>query len=220
MAVQARAQATRTTIVAAAVDVFDEMGYGEAGLVDILNHARVTKGAFYYHFPTKESLAAAIVEEGYTRIRGAVVSALEAQSSPSLEKLIRATFLAAESFRSDQIVRVGHHLRQAMPTEKGIELAAFASRRSLFVSVIEAAIAEGDILDDTDAAEVADAIRAAVVGTNALLGTTDSGIFLMLGRAWRVILRGIVPPTSLPYFQEYVTRMADQFANAVTDQAR
>ncbi len=46
MALQARARATREAIIHAAVEIFEDTGYGDAGLVDIINRAAVTKGAF------------------------------------------------------------------------------------------------------------------------------------------------------------------------------
>jgi hypothetical protein len=56
---QARAVATHQRILDAAVELFDEAGYGHTSLHDIIDRAGVTKGAFYYHFATKEALAGA-----------------------------------------------------------------------------------------------------------------------------------------------------------------
>ncbi len=217
---QVRAQTTRATIIQAAVDIFDEVGYGDTGLVDILHRAGVSKGAFYYHFPTKESLAAAIVHEAYARVHEVVAPTAHEPSSSALENLIRASFTVAGSVRSDQLVRVGHHLRQALPAGRGVELAGYAARRPLFVDAVEAAIADGDVLPDVDAGEVADTIRATVVGINVLLGTTDDAVFAYLNSTWRVILRAIVPPQLLPYFHELVARTAHQYAGASPAQAR
>ena len=193
MALQARARATRETIIHAAVEIFEDVGYGDTGLIDIINRAAVTKGAFYYHFSTKESVAAAIIGEAYSRIHELVVSTLQDNSSPALENFIRATFVVAEHIRNDQVVRVGHELRQALPVGRGAALAAFDERRSVFAAAVEAAIAEGDVLHDVDPDEVADTIRAAVVGMHAILGTTDDAVFTYLSATWRIVLRGIVP---------------------------
>ena len=220
MAMQVRAQTTRATIIQAAVDIFDEVGYGDTGLVDILHRAGVSKGAFYYHFPTKESLAVAIIHEAYARIREDIAPTNHEPASSALENLIRASFAVAGSIRSDQLVRVGHHLRQALPADRGVELAGFAARRPLFVDAVEAAIAEGDILSDVDAGEVADTVRATLVGINVLLGATDDAVFAYLTATWRVILRAIVPAPLLPYFREFVARTAHQFTGSLAAQAR
>lgn len=220
MALQARARATRETIIHAAVEIFDDTGYGDTGLIDIINRAGVTKGAFYYHFSTKESVAAAIVAEAYGQIHELVMGTVQNSSSPALENFIRATFAVAERIRNDQMVRVGQELRQALPVGRGAALAAFDTRRSVFAGAIETAIAQGDVLDDVDADEVADTVRAAVVGAHALLGTTNEQVFTYLSETWRIILRGIVPARALPYFREFVTRMAQQYLATVNTQAK
>jgi AcrR family transcriptional regulator len=86
MALQARARATRETIIHAAVEIFEETGYGDTGLIDIINRAGVTKGAFYYHCSTKESVAAAIIAEAYGRIHELVVGTVQDSSSPNSTK--------------------------------------------------------------------------------------------------------------------------------------
>ena len=66
---QARSEATRRRIITSAVELFNEIGYPAAGLGDIIERAEMTKGALYYHFDSKESLATAIIEEGSARAR-------------------------------------------------------------------------------------------------------------------------------------------------------
>ena len=180
-------------------------------------------------------MAAAIIGEAYARIHELVVCTLQDTSAPALENFIRATFVVADRIRTDQVVRVGHELRQALPGDRGAALAAFDARRSVFAgaamagfdarrsvftAAIEAAIVEGDVLADVDAGEVADTIRAAVVGAHALLGTTNDTVFIYLCETWRIVLRGIVPARSLPYFREFATRMGQQYVVALAAQAR
>ena len=68
MVVQARAEATRRRIIDAAIALFSEEGYGDTGLAAIMDRADVSKGAFYYHFESKEALASAIIGEGVTQL--------------------------------------------------------------------------------------------------------------------------------------------------------
>jgi AcrR family transcriptional regulator len=60
---QARSELTRQTILRAAVDVFCRIGYATATMRDIVDCSKLTKGAFYYHFDSKESVASAIMEQ-------------------------------------------------------------------------------------------------------------------------------------------------------------
>ena len=65
---QARSEATRRKIITSAVELFNEIGYPATGLGDIIERAEMTKGALYYHFDSKETLATAIIEEGSARL--------------------------------------------------------------------------------------------------------------------------------------------------------
>ena len=58
-----KALKTRERIVETAARLFYLHGYHATGLDRIIGEAGVTKGNFYYHFKTKEALAAATVEQ-------------------------------------------------------------------------------------------------------------------------------------------------------------
>ncbi|MEU8432378.1 ScbR family autoregulator-binding transcription factor [Streptomyces sp. NPDC029216] len=58
---QDRAVRTRRAILEAAAVVFEQNGYDAAKLSDIVNIAKVTKGALYFHFDSKEGLAQAVI---------------------------------------------------------------------------------------------------------------------------------------------------------------
>lgn len=58
---QARAEATRSAVLRAAAVVFNRDGFAGATVADISREASVSKGAIQFHFPTKESLASAVV---------------------------------------------------------------------------------------------------------------------------------------------------------------
>lgn len=60
---QARALATRGAILTAAAEEFAGSSYHEASLSRILERSKVTKGALYFHFVSKESIALAVVDE-------------------------------------------------------------------------------------------------------------------------------------------------------------
>ncbi|MGJ5756560.1 TetR family transcriptional regulator [Streptomyces puniciscabiei] len=66
MAQQERAIRTRQAILVAAAQVFAEVGYQAATIVEILRRADVTKGALYFHFPSKEELAQAVLANQLT----------------------------------------------------------------------------------------------------------------------------------------------------------
>ncbi|BAS28768.1 TetR/AcrR family transcriptional regulator [Limnochorda pilosa] len=55
--------ATRRRILDAAVDVFSRLGYHQAAVDEIVRESGTSKGAIYFHFPSKESIFFAVVEE-------------------------------------------------------------------------------------------------------------------------------------------------------------
>ena len=56
MPIQQRAEETRTRILSAAQACFSRSGFAAASVADICAEAGVTKGAFYYHFSSKQNL--------------------------------------------------------------------------------------------------------------------------------------------------------------------
>src|ERR1700709_183863 len=63
VAVQQRAIRTRAAVLDAAAEVFAKTGYSATTLNDITAAAGVTKGAVYFHFPDKEAVANALIED-------------------------------------------------------------------------------------------------------------------------------------------------------------
>lgn len=66
MAQQERAIRTRKIILEAAAQIFDERGYESTTIADILERADVTKGALYFHFPSKGDLARGVLAAAVT----------------------------------------------------------------------------------------------------------------------------------------------------------
>ncbi len=59
----ARSEQTRSRILAAAAALFAERGYDAAGVAGICAAARVSKGCFYHHFPTKQAVFLHLLED-------------------------------------------------------------------------------------------------------------------------------------------------------------
>ena len=59
------AEDTREGLLAAARELFDNRGYAGTSIDDIARSARVTRGALYHHFASKQDLFRAVVERLY-----------------------------------------------------------------------------------------------------------------------------------------------------------
>lgn len=56
-------KSTRERILDAALDVFSRKGYHEARLDEIVEQSHTSKGSIYFHFPNKEKLFIALVDQ-------------------------------------------------------------------------------------------------------------------------------------------------------------
>ncbi|MFI8962653.1 ScbR family autoregulator-binding transcription factor [Streptomyces sp. NPDC053493] len=67
MARQERAIRTRESILEAMASLFIEVGYEAATIAALVERTGLTRGALYFHFPTKDALARGVLERAVTR---------------------------------------------------------------------------------------------------------------------------------------------------------
>ena len=77
------AGSTRQRLVAAAAHQFARRPYSMVSLDDILAEAELTKGAMYFHFPSKQALALAIIDDLTEMSRAGVTELLAHKMSDS-----------------------------------------------------------------------------------------------------------------------------------------
>jgi AcrR family transcriptional regulator len=65
---QQRSEETRKRILDTASQLFSQAGYEATGVAEICQHAGISKGAFYHHFPAKQSVFLAILEGWMNRL--------------------------------------------------------------------------------------------------------------------------------------------------------
>lgn len=109
---------TRQRIFTAAVEVFRRDGVEAARIEDIVAAAGVSRGSFYFHFPTKEDVLAAAYQDANARLVTLVAGAPEAE--PIVNLLRRVVADVAEVWKGDPVMfgHVGlHALRQVARTD-------------------------------------------------------------------------------------------------------
>jgi AcrR family transcriptional regulator len=67
--------ANRAALVAAARDVFGELGFAAVGVRDVVRRTDLASGTFYNYFPDKEAVFRAVVEETGAEVRRRVRAA-------------------------------------------------------------------------------------------------------------------------------------------------
>jgi len=207
MVLQARAEATRRRIIDSAVDLFDELGYGETGLADVLQRAGVSKGAFYYHFDSKEAVASAIIDEFRRRISAAIRNRSD-PSEPALESMIVATFTSAAMLHADKTVRIGNQLLQALGQVSSVAAPIYAEWTEFFVGSLAQAVESVEVRDGVDAREAAEALWAGVVGCHLLSAAIGDDSSARLARAWRAMVRATVPENLFAHYDALLEKVS------------
>ena len=143
---QSRSLVTRTLILDAAQDIFADRGYHDAAMDDIVEAADRSKGAAYFHFPSKSDIFEAVLLRLADRLERKVERAILSKPS-SLEKLDAALTTVLSTFaRHRKVARVA---LVELPGARTPLQDTIVDMRRRFARIIEkqldAAIAEGAI---------------------------------------------------------------------------
>lgn len=201
MALQARAEATRRKIIDTAVELFSDLGYGETGLADVLQRAGVSKGAFYYHFDSKEAVAKAIIGEFDHRAMAAVEENFD-PSAPTLDGIISSTFAVQGLMHRDPTTRVGQLLSQALTQVSSAGPQVYSDWTQRFVDLVNSVAAAGGIRAQVDPIDVAEAIWAGVLGAHLVSAARGDDPYTRLARSWRILVLSIAPADDVSRLHE------------------
>lgn len=80
MTSQDHAQETRTRILEAAVKVFATKGYHDAKVDDIVSESHTSKGAFYFHFPSKQDIFLALSDTFSDLLENRLAESMQGQT--------------------------------------------------------------------------------------------------------------------------------------------
>jgi AcrR family transcriptional regulator len=165
-----RADRSRQAIIDAACPIFHERGYAGASLNEIIRASGLTKGGFYFHFPSKEALAVAVVRDGYDRWGRRAFGAAQAEPR-AIDRLfavpraiaeleVRERGLASQSRLVEELSR-DPRLREEVsePIRGQIAIAA---------GLIREAQAEGDVRPEVDPDTIAELAIGAFNGLSTL----------------------------------------------------
>lgn len=192
MAMQQRAVLTRGRVLIAAAEVFARTGFLAASMNDIVEAAGVTKGAVYFHFPSKEALAVAIVEEQFAQWPPLVAAIIE-HSPDALTSVVALTYEVGSRFRDDVLTTAGVRLsferelvNAAMPTP-------FVGWVGILQELFSRARREGTLRPGLQAAATARALVGSFFGIQHVseILTNRTDLETRLDEFWKVFLVGV-----------------------------
>jgi AcrR family transcriptional regulator len=78
----ARGEATRSQLIAVATRLFAAQGYEDTSIDAVLREAAVSRGSLYHHFPSKEALFEAVLEDVEAKVGERAVAATVGADGP------------------------------------------------------------------------------------------------------------------------------------------
>lgn len=196
---QERSIATRHAILDAASRVFDRKGFTAASIAEILEEAKLTKGALYFHFSSKEQLAEAIVGcqlDWLDPVPPAGVTALQ--------HLIDLSFRFATALQEDPLIRASIRLTLERNTFGARVESPYQAWDQVVTQLLEAAQSAGDLSDVAPREAISQFVTSAFTGvqltSEALFGRAD--LLERLTRMWQILLPAIATPEAVAHLDD------------------
>lgn len=185
---QDRALRTRNAILHAAAKVFEEQGYQAATIAEILAEAKVTKGALYFHFQSKEDLV-----EGVLREQDAQLTVPEQPSK--IQELVDTVLLQAYRLKTDQMVRAGARLTLDQRVSESSRTGPFLRWIRVCEELLQSARVRGELLPHVVPGETAAMLVGAFAGVQSMSQTLSCYEDLMPRVV--ILLRHVLPSLAI-----------------------
>jgi AcrR family transcriptional regulator len=101
VSIQERSKSRRQRLLDAALTIFTEQGYNATPIDDIARASDTSKGGVYFHFPSKQALFLALLEESSAALLEKVEAAMAVESDPLRrgEAALRAVIMSFAEHR-------------------------------------------------------------------------------------------------------------------------
>jgi AcrR family transcriptional regulator len=202
MPVQERAHRTRYAILDAAATVFARRGYAGSSFSDLVRESGITKGAFYFHFSSKEELALEVMRHKQAQLIERMMAEVpeEATGIGRLAALLRARARALDADESlGCVLRLGAELGSvSAPASDYSQLNEWPI--ALFTQLVSDGQRNGEVRADLDARATGEAIFASIIGMDALASqlTERRDLAERTERLLDVVLEGLTVHQSTP----------------------
>ncbi|HEX6261485.1 MAG TPA: ScbR family autoregulator-binding transcription factor [Actinomycetota bacterium] len=185
-----RGEETRSRILAAAAAAFAERGYAGTSMNELVRATGLTKGAFYFHFDSKEDLALEVFRWKHEEWQAMVAEAIE-EGARALDQLVAVMGAVTECVEADPSARSLGRLAGELsgdPRLASVLDVQFRSWVEFSTDLLRRAQEEGDVRPDLDPREVSEVVVAGFIGLEHVSGTRGAGDL----RRWSEALTGLV----------------------------
>lgn len=191
---QQRAIDTRRNVLVGAAVAIDRHGYGSATIAEIVRESRITKGALYFHFPSKEAVAEAIIAE-----QGEWLSAHHSVDDPPLQAVVDLSYAFADAVVSDPLMRASIRMTIDRAGPAASITAGYSAWIAAVTSLLDRARAAGTLKEGVVPGDCAYVITSTMTGlqltSEALAQRRD--LAERVESFWWMVLPAIVRPELL-----------------------
>ncbi len=211
MAQQKRAIRTRASILRATAEAIRESGYDGASTTEVLRRAGVTRGALYFHFPSKKALAEALLEY---QVR---LPDVDACQSP-LQSLIDVTFGYSCALQGDVVLQAAMRMATEEATYHPGATPYLLAQKGV-ADLLARACDRGELLPDLDVEDVAGMIAGAYTGIqlSSYFVTGREDLLHRVEVMWRTLLPGIAAPGMLMSLRVDAERARSLYARQIAE---
>ncbi len=202
MTKQTRSENTRLHLVRSAAELFDQNGFSGATLEDVSRSAGVTKGAFYFHFSSKDELGGAIQAEACALLRSAVYRTVGA-GLPALQSVVDLTHELAWWLEHEPLVRASFRTARECGHRGKPFLDFYVDWLSAVETLLLGAEQSGELAAGVDVEQAATLVLTVSAGIEMLWwsGIRTGSIGDNLTGSWRLVLPGLAAPKLLSGLQ-------------------
>jgi AcrR family transcriptional regulator len=180
MARSTKSERTRSRLIQIAAERFAADGYAGTSFASLVEASGQSKGAFYFHFPSKLDLALAAFRAKQSQL---IEKALGTGGDGSpLERLLAALEARARAYAADRSLRVLPRLSTEFAQDPELAPVVRELHRnavSLFSRLVKEAQESGEVRRDLDPDAVARTIFAAIVGMDEISQRETGGADLV-----------------------------------------
>ena len=187
---------TRARILRAARDVISERGYEAANFQAIASRAGLSRPTMHYYFHSREEIYDCLVAEAYSIVADCIAQAkrgdtLLNQLSAFVAGAYRSGFADQSMMRFIITARLEFHRSPSLRDSPGPVVSAV---QAFYTSMVDEAIARGEIPSDTDAAAVVNMLLAMFLGMGFFAGfiVDRNDMTVIAKQLQRMLVRGLL----------------------------
>jgi AcrR family transcriptional regulator len=187
---------TRARILRAAREVINERGYEAANFQAIASRAGLSRPTMHYYFHTREEIYDCLVAEAYSIVADCIAQAkredtLLNQLSAFVAGAYRSGFAEKSMMRFIITARLESHRSPTLRENPGPVVAAV---QAFYASMVDEAVARGEIPADTDADAVVNMLLAMFLGMGFFAGfiADDNDMAVIAKQLHRMMASGLL----------------------------